>query len=217
MKKAIIIGASGLIGSNLTRLLLSDNAIKEVVLLVRKPLSIQDPKLSQYVIDFDDQSSYSKYIFGDAFYCCIGTTKAKTPDEATYRRIDFQYPLDFARIAKDQGVKQLHLVSALGADSQSYIMYNKLKGELEEALKQLNFSCLCIYQPSLLIGERQESRPAERIAGKLMRVLNPLLVGPLKKYRSIKAVTVAEAMVINTHKNLNGVYVYTSDKIKEII
>lgn len=217
MKKAIIIGASGLIGSNLTRLLLSDNGINEVVLLVRKPLSIQDPKLSQYVIDFDDKSSYSKYIFGDAFYCCIGTTKAKTPDEDTYRRIDFQYPLDFARIARTQGVEQLHLVSALGADSQSYIMYNKLKGELEEALKQLNFSCLYIYQPSLLIGERQESRPAERIAGKLMRVLNPLLVGPLKKYRSIKAIKVAEAMLINTHKNLNGVYVFTSDKIKEII
>lgn len=217
MKKAIIIGASGLIGSNLTRVLLSDNRIKEVVVLVRKPLSIQDSKLSQYVIDFDDEQSYSKYIFADVFYCCIGTTKQKTPNVDLYRRIDLEYPSNFARIAKANGVEQFHLISALGADSQSLIMYNKLKGELEDNIKLLKFSTLCIYRPSLLVGSRQESRPVEDIAGAFMRVFNPLLRGPLKKYRSIKATTVANAMVTNTYKNLNGVHIYTSDKINEII
>ena len=217
MKKAIVIGASGLIGSSLIRLLLSDNGFKEVVALVRKPLSIQHKKLSQYIIDFDKEGSYSKHVYGDVIYCCLGTSKAKTPDPADYRRVDFEYPLNFGRVARTQGVSQYHLVSALGADSQAVIPYNKLKGELEDALKLLKFSCLCIYQPSLLDGSRAESRPAEKAGIMLMRGLNVLLVGPLKKYRSIKASTVAKAMVINTHKNLNGVHVYTSDKIKEII
>lgn len=217
MKKAIVIGASGLIGSNLIRLLLLDNGIGEVVVLVRKPLNTQHKKLTQHIVDFDEEQSYSKHISGDAFYCCLGTTKAKTPDLNDYKRVDFDYPLAFAKIAKARGMNQYHLVSALGADSQSIINYNKLKGNLELALKGLNFDCLCIYQPSLLDGSREESRPAEKIGIFLMRGLNPLLVGPLKKYRSIKASAVAQAMVTNTHKNLVGVHVYTSDEIKAII
>lgn len=217
MKKAIVIGASGLIGSNLIRLLLLDNGIGEVVALVRKPLNTQHKKLTQYVVSFDDEKSYSKYVCGDVFYCCLGTTRSKTPDPAAYRRVDFEYPLDFAKIALAQGISQYHLVSALGADSQSFITYNKLKGELEDALKRLKFKCLCIYQPSLLDGSREESRPAEKLGIFVMRGLNPLLVGSLRKYRSIKASAVAQAMVTNTHKNLDGVHVYTSDKIKAII
>ena len=217
MKKAIVIGASGLIGSNLIRLLLLDNGIGEVVALVRKPLSIQHTKLTHYVVDFDSEQSYSKYVSGDVFYCCLGTTKAKTPDQEAYRRVDFHYPLNFARTALSKGVSQFHLISALGADSQSVIAYSKLKGELEESLKRLDFKCLCIYQPSLLDGLREESRPAEKIGIQIMRALNPLLVGPLKKYRSIKASAVAQAMVTNTHKNLDGVHVYTSEEIKKII
>lgn len=217
MKKAIVIGASGLIGSDLIRLLLSDNGIGEVVALVRKPLAIEHKKLMQQLVNFDEEETYSKHLFGDALYCCLGTTKAKTPDPAAYKRVDLDYPLHFASIAQGQGVSQFHLVSALGADSQSVIPYNKLKGQLEDAVKTLGFSCLCIYQPSLLDGNREESRPAEKIGIWVMRGLNLLLIGPLKKYRSIRASTVAQAMVTNTHKNLNGVHVYTSDKIKEII
>lgn len=217
MKKAIVIGASGLIGSNLIRVLLSDHDIREVVALVRKPLNIENQKLTQYMVDFDDEQSYSKYVSGDVFYCCLGTTKAKTPDPAAYRRVDFEYPYAFARVAMAQGIREYHLVSALGANSQSFINYNRLKGELEDALRELNFHCLCIYQPSLLDGSREESRPMEKIANSVMRTLNPLLIGPLRKYTSIKAINIAKAMVVNTHKNLTGVHIYPSDKIKEII
>lgn len=217
MKKAIIIGASGLIGSSLTRILLNDSRVREVVALVRKSLNIHHPKLTEHVVDFDDERSYAAYVNGDALFCCLGTTKKKSPDQAVYRKVDFDYPLSFAKIASANSVDQFHLVSALCADSQSVIFYNRLKGELEEAVKGIRFKRICIYQPSLLDGAREESRPMEKVGISAMRILNPLLIGPLKKYRSIKASTVAKAMAITAHENLDGIFIYPSDKIKEII
>lgn len=217
VKRAIIIGASGLIGSHLIRTLLADKRVEEVVALVRKPLELTSPRLSQHVVDFDNEQTYSNFVFGDALFCCLGTTKSKSPDPAMYRKVDLEYPLAVARIASANQVAQFHLISALGADSQSLIFYSRLKGELETGVKKLNFKGIYIYQPSLLDGSRAEARPMEKIGIAVMRVINPILVGPLSKYRSIKAETVAKAMAITAHKNLDGVYVYPSDKIKEII
>lgn len=213
-KKAIIAGASGLIGSNLLNILLLAHDYNEVLALVRKELPLQHKKLIQLIVDFDKLEAYSGFITGHVLFCCLGSTKKKTPDLAVYRKIDHDYPVKLAQMAKRNNVGQYHLVSSIGADSNSAAFYTKIKGETEDTIKQVGLKCLHIYQPSILTGARNEHRPAERIAGVLMKVIDPLLIGGLKKYRSISAETVAMTMFKQSLKNEEGVFVHPSDKIK---
>jgi len=150
------------------------------------------------------------------FFCCLGTTKNKTPDLSQYRQIDHDYPIAVAEIAKKNGIGQYHFVSAIGANKNASAFYTKLKGETEDALKSVGLNALYIYQPSLLTGYRNDRRVMEAIAIAVMRVLNPLLFGSLKKYRSIPAYTVAMAMFKQSLKNQDGVFTYPSDQIKKI-
>ncbi len=213
-KKAIIVGASGLIGSILLKLLLDNDSYDAVLILVRKELLLSHKKLTQKVIDFDKLSGYGENIMGDALFCCLGSTRKKTPNLADYRKIDHDYPLQLAQIAKQNGIKQYHLVSAVGANSQSSNFYTKMKGEIEDELKKIGLDCLHIYQPSFLTGNRQEQRSREGVAVLIMKILNPFLIGGLKKYRSIPAETVAKAMLNESLKNQEGVFLHPSDKIK---
>ena len=214
--KAIVAGASGLVGSKLVEVLLSSATYQEVVVLVRKRLGTENPKLTQVVIDFDKIDNYADAITGHALFCCLGSTRKKTPDLKEYREIDHDYPLALARIAAKNGIGQYHLVSAIGANASSSNFYTKMKGETEEAVKQAGIKAVMIYQPSFLAGDRNESRPVEKFAGALMKVIDPLLMGSLKKYRSIPAETVATAMYKQSLLNSTGVFTYASDKIKEL-
>ncbi|HTD41896.1 MAG TPA: oxidoreductase [Mucilaginibacter sp.] len=212
--KVVIAGASGLIGSKLLNILLHQPDYDEILIVVRKTLPIIDKRLVQLVIDFDKLNEHAAAISGHAIFCCLGSTKKKTPDLALYRKIDHDYPLQLAQLAKQNGVEQYHLVSAIGANSKSSNFYTKMKGETEEDIKNVGFKCLHIYQPSILTGDRKERRPAERFAIGLMKVIDPLLIGGLKKYRSIPAETVAQAMFNESTKKQEGVFMHTSDKIK---
>ena len=212
--KAVIAGASGLIGSKLLNILLQESHYDEVLILVRKELPISHNKLVQLVINFDKLGDHAASITGHAVFCCLGSTKKKTPDLEIYRKIDHDYPLKLAQLAKQNGVEQYHLVSATGANSHSSNFYTKMKGEVEDAIERVGLKCLHIYQPSVLTGERKESRPMERFIIGLMKVIDPLLIGGLKKYRSIPAGTVARAMFSESIKKQEGVFVHTSDKIK---
>ena len=216
MKRAVIAGASGLIGSELLKLLLANDDIAEVVALVRGPLSFENKKLKQVHVEFDTLDRFKDDVKGDVVYCCLGTTKRKTPDEEEYRKIDYKYPLELARIAATNNSGQFHLISALGANAASNVFYTKLKGELEQEIKRVGLRSLHIYQPSLLTGNRTEKRPLEKIAIILMTLVNPILLGPFKKYRSIPASLVARAMLNQTFKNLTGIHTYPSDHIKEL-
>lgn len=213
-KKAIIAGASGLIGSQLLAILLQKPDYDEVLILVRKELPIKHKKLVQLVIDFEKLDEHNKAITGHAIFCCLGSTQKKTPDLAVYRKIDHDYPVKLAQLAKQNGVEQYHLVTAIGANSKSSHFYTKMKGETEDDIQNVGLKCLHIYEPSLLTGSRKESRPAERFATVLMNFINPLLIGSLKKYRSIPAQTVAMAMFNESIKNEEGVFFHPSDKIK---
>jgi uncharacterized protein YbjT (DUF2867 family) len=216
-KKAIIIGASGLIGSELLSVLLQSNAYTEVIALVRKSLNIQNQKLKEIITDFSNLSELKDQIKGDVVFCCIGTTKAKTPDLALYRKIDHDIPIEIAKIAEANQVKQYHLISALGANAKSPIFYNKLKGETEDDLKKLAIASIHIYQPSLLRGNRKEKRIGEKIALILFKFIDPLLFGSLKKYRSIKTDVIALAMYQQSLKEKQGIFTYPSDIIKELV
>jgi uncharacterized protein YbjT (DUF2867 family) len=214
--KAIILGASGLIGGQLLDQLLQHPSYSEVLILVRKELAVNHPKLRQLVVNFDNLTSYSSQITGNIVFCCIGTTKSKTPDQTEYRKIDYQYPLDLARIAQANGAESYHLVSAMGADATSSIFYSKTKGEVERDLKTIPFKSIYIYQPSLLVGDRKEKRLMEKIMAKVMDLINPLLGGSLKKYRSIHVKNVAKAMLHESLTGKRGTFIYTSDQVENL-
>ena len=212
--KAVIAGASGLIGSSLLEQLLVSPQYDEVVVLVRKQLLVTHKKLVQVILDFYHLEDHQALITGHAVFCCLGSTRKKTPDLTQYRKIDYEYPLQLAQIAVENQVMHYHLVSALGADPKSSNFYSRMKGEIEEAIKRTGIKCLHIYEPSILTGNRQESRPMERFAITLMTAVNPLLIGKLNKYRSIPAATVARAMFKQSLKTEEGIFVHSSERIK---
>jgi uncharacterized protein YbjT (DUF2867 family) len=215
-KKAVLAGASGLIGSALLDILLSQPGYDDVLILVRAELPVKHQKLKQLVIDFDKLADYTDQITGYAIFCCLGTTRKKTPDLNTYRKIDHDYPLQLAQIGAKNKVEQFHLVSSLGANARSSHFYLKTKGETETDIIKSGMRSVHIYQPSLLTGDRKEKRIGEKFLFGLMKAIDLLLFGSLKKYRSIPATTVAMAMFKQSLINNVGVFVHPSDKIKEL-
>lgn len=215
-KKAIILGASGLIGSELLTLLLNSDSFIEVTAFLRSPLMIQHPKLKQQITSFDNLEQQKPKIKADIIFCCLGSTKKKTPNLKDYKKVDHDIPLFFAKEGLANHLSQFHLVSTLGANLNSSNFYTQLKGEIERDLKMLSIPSLFIYQPSLLEGNRKEKRPLEKVMLGLMKYVNPLLVGSLRKYRPIKAKDVAKAMFNESIQNKSGIFVFKSDKIKEL-
>lgn len=214
--KAVIVGASGLIGSNLLTILLNQPEYIDVLILVRKELPVQHKKLKQLVVDFDKLENYGGEITGHAIFSCLGSTQKKTPDLKDYYKIDHDYTLHLAQLAAKNGIEQFHLVSSLGADSTASNFYLKTKGEVENDITNAGLKCLHIYRPTYLTGDRKEYRFADKLLTPLMAIINPLLFGNLKKYQSIPAHTVAMAMFKQSITNNEGVFIHPSDKIKEI-
>jgi len=194
---ALLAGATGLIGSHLLDLLLASATHNKVIALTRRPLERTHDKLSNLVADFDklEEAVRSSGIKVDEAYCALGTTIKKAGSKEAFRKVDFDYEVAFARAAQAAGATKFAMVSAVGADARSPIFYSRVKGETEQAVRELNFAACHIFQPGVLLGHRTESRPGEQIAVALTPVLNLGLQGPLKKYRGIEAKTVAEAMV----------------------
>lgn len=216
-QKAVIIGASGLIGRNLINLLLASKEYTDVTSLARKKVPMHSSKLKQIIIDFDRLEDYEEHINGRAIFCCLGSTRKETPDLAEYHKIDHDYPVKMAEIGSKNGVKHYHFVSSIGADANSINFYLKMKGETEDDIKAIPFKSVHIYRPSVLVGARTDSTRMERIGIKVMVLLNIFLIGSLKKYRSIQAKTVAAAMYKQSiTRNQEGIYIYPSDQIKKL-
>lgn len=203
-RKAIVIGASGLIGGHLLDILLDGDAYDEVLILVRKKVDYPHKKLTQLVIDFDHIENHSLSITGDAVFSCLGTTRKKTPDRNIYYKIDHDYPLRLAKMALQNGVKQFHLVSSIGADPDSGTFYLKLKGEIERDISVLNFYSIFLYEPSMLTGREYETRFGEVFFEGLFKLVNHLLIGRWKKYRSVSGEAVARAMYDQSLKDEPG-------------
>lgn len=206
-KKAIVFGASGLIGNQLVHLLLKDDTFSKVTLFVRKQLSISSNKLQQIVLDFKDLENYQAQFDGSVLFLCLGTTRKKTPDLEQYRAIDYGITLRAAKLAKSAGIQEVHLISAIGADANSRIFYNRLKGEIETELKNIGFDSTYIYQPSMLIGSRGESRPAETIFQKLMPFFDLFMRGNNAKYHSVSALKLTQAILNHHKKATKGIHV----------
>lgn len=215
-KTALIAGATGLIGKELLQFLLNSNEYDKVIAIVRRPVELDHAKLDERVVDFD-QLEQSKEIFAvDDVFCCLGTTIKKAKTKEAMWKIDVDYPVAIARLASSQGARKFLLVSSMNADSDSPIFYSKMKGKLEEEIKQIPFETTAIFRPSLLLGDREEFRLGERAAAAIFTKVPFLFAGPLKKFKAIEGRIVASAMYRAAQRNIQGVTVYPSEQIHEI-
>ena len=215
-RSALLVGATGLVGGHVLQLLLDDETYAEVVVLVRKPSFNPHPKLREHIIDFGHLDRHASIIKADDVFCCLGTTIKVAGSQEAFRKVDFTYPVQIAALALKNGAKQFLVVTSVGANSQSSIFYNRVKGEVEEAVAKLPFQSLHIFRPSLLLGERKEFRPGEKIGMAAMKSFSFLMIGGMKKYRAIEANVLARGMVRTAKENLNGIQVYESDQIQLI-
>jgi len=212
MKTAIILGATGLTGSHLLELLLEDSDYKRVKVFTRNKLTISHPKIEEHVIDLLKLSDYSEQFNADVVFCCVGTTKAKTPNKELYRAIDYGIPVEAAKLCKQNSIKQFIVVSALGAKAESKVFYNRLKGEMERDVLAQKIEHTHLMQPSLIVGDRKEKRTGEDFSKHLMTVFGFLIPA---RYKMIQAKTIAKAMVQLARKPSKE-QVIPSDKIRLI-
>lgn len=190
--KALVLGATGLTGSMLLPLLLDSDYYNKVTVLTRKPLGQQHPKLSAIEGDLMDLESYQEHFKEAIIFVCIGTTQAKTPDKKTYKAIDYGIPVQAAQIGASVGAKAILVISAMGADAESRVFYNRIKGEMEVAVLQAGLPDTFLFRPALIEGPREEFRFGEKMASVVMRIINPLIP---RAYRPIAAATIAKAML----------------------
>ncbi len=213
IRKALIVGATGLIGGHCLQSLCDNSNYSEVTALVRKPILKTHRKLKTVATKFDKnlENDLSK-IQADDVYCCLGTTIKKAESQEEFQAVDLYLVIAIADIMRKQGAEQFLVISAMGADKNSKIFYSRTKGEMEEALKEIGYPCLRIIRPSLLLGKRKEFRLGEKIGMLLAPLLKPLMICSLKKYRPVEAESVAEFMVnVAMEQPVSGVHVYESD------
>ena len=208
--KALIIGATGATGKDLVTLLLNDNAYTEVHCFVRKPLALTHPKLHAHVVDFDTPEAWADLLHGDVAFSCLGTTLAVAGSKDAQWRVDYDYQYAFAQQCKANGVPTFVLVSAAGAKAQSKLFYNRMKGQLEDAVKSLGFPRLLIFQPSILIRSNSD-RNTENFTVKAFKFLNKL--GILKRYRPMPTAILAARMRHEVATATKGIHIFTLDEI----
>ncbi|MCK5702241.1 MAG: oxidoreductase, partial [Cyclobacteriaceae bacterium] len=148
-------------------------------------------------------------------FCCLGTTMKKAGSREQFYKVDFSYPFELAKLSLRNGSQQFNIITASGANSKSMFYYNKVKGKVEAALCELEFQNINIFRPSLLLGHRREQRIGEQFGASLAKVINPMLIGGIKKYRAIQAEVVARAMINVSGKHMKGIHVLQSDVIQE--
>lgn len=208
--KALIIGATGATGKDLVNFLLLDPYYTEVVIFVRRPDRLAHPKLSEIVTDFDHLEDVSQYINGDVLFSCLGTTLKAAGSRDQQRHIDYEIPLQFAEIARNNGVPKIVLLSAYGASAKSSVFYSKLKGELEDGITKLAFSQYVIFRPGLLL-RKDSDRWGERISASLLKLLNSF--GLIRKFRPMPNSILAEKLAKAPKAFQAGKHVIELDKI----
>ena len=216
MKTALVIGSTGLIGSQLLELLLESKEYATVITFVKRDSGIEHPKLKQHIIDFDKPDDYQNFVVGDDFFCTIGTTIKNAGSQDTFRKVDFEYPKLFANLALKSNIKQFLIISSLGADANSGNFYLKTKGEIQDFLKNCNFESISVLQPSLLLGNRKEFRLGEIIGTFFMKLFSFLLIGNLQKYKPIESKIVAQSLFKIAQQNKKGFTIYESNLIQNI-
>ncbi len=213
MRSAIVVGATGLVGSHLVRQLCESGEYVSVTALTRRELGYQHKKLVERIVNFDNLAE-SDLDFAHEVFCCLGTTIKKAGTRENFEKVDLEYPLHIASLAKKKGIRHFIVISAMGANERALAYYSRVKGKLEKELIAMGFPQLSIIRPSLLVGERPEFRLGEKTGELVLKAVRPLLIGPLKGVRSIEASQVALAMkVIALADKQEKVAVYESSQL----
>lgn len=214
MKRALLMGATGLVGRHLLHDLLESSSYERVVTLGRRPLGVTHPRLDDRVIDFDDLYDEVRTATADDVFCCLGTTIKQAGSREAFRQVDLHYPVKAARAAEAAGAAQFLVVSSLGASPSAWFFYSRVKGEMEEAVKAAGLPSVWIFQPSLLTGDRDEERPGEDVAARFFELTSFLWRGPLARYRPVEARTVAAAMLAAAERPAPGMHVAEPTRIR---
>ncbi len=214
-KTAIILGATGLTGSILLKKLLNDGRYETIKLFSRSKIDGLPSKVIQHVGDLFELESFKTNFTGDEVYCCIGTTAKKTPNKTVYKAVDFGIPVTAAKLSKDNNINTFLVVSAIGSNASSSIFYNKIKGEMERDVLSKKIKNTYILQPSIIGGNRDETRIGEKIGLVIFRVLQPFFFGKLKKYKITEAEHIAQDM-IKLANTPSAEKIITSNQIKEL-
>ena len=215
MKTALIFGSSGLVGNHLFDYIFNDNYYQKIKLFVRSNINIKDPKVEIIYDDFKNLDNLKNNIVGDDCFFSIGTTKKDTPNKNEYRRIEYDMPVNIARIAKLNSINSFLYISSMGANSKTSNDYLKNKGQAEDELMKLNFKKLAILRPSLLLGRRKSFRLGERIAQLIITKISFIFFGKIKKFKPIKALDVAKAL-IDIAKNNHEINFFESNKLADL-
>ena len=216
MKTALVFGSSGLVGSHLLNELIHNSNYSKIKIFVRSLSETNDPKIEVIKTDFNNLDKHVEDIKGDECFCCIGTTKKKSPNTNEYQKIELDIPKKIAQIAKSNSVKSFFFVSSGYANPKSSGKYLKFKGLVEEEIKNLNFDKIGIMRPSFLLGERQEERVGEKFGIIIFKLLTPILIGPLRKMRPIGSEKIAKAMIKLANENIDQ-NVFESNEIVDLV
>ena len=206
-RRALVAGATGLVGTEIVRLLLADPEVQRVTAVARRPLDERSPKLEARSVDFDRLDASADAFAVDQIFCALGTTIRQAGSREQFRRVDHDYPLAIARLGVERGARHFLIVTAIGADAGSRVFYNRVKGEVEDAIRALPYHSLTIVRPSLLLGDRRERRLGEEIGKRL----GWLLPG---RYRPVHSRDVAAALVHAAQKDAPGVRIIESSEIR---
>jgi uncharacterized protein YbjT (DUF2867 family) len=207
-RTALVAGATGLVGTALLQLLATDAEYREVRVLGRRPPAQAGAKVRFIESDFGTLAALARELAVDDVFCCLGTTIRKAGSQEAFERVDFRMVVDLARATQQAGAKRFLVVSAVGASAHAAAFYSRVKGRMEQAVRELPFEAVHIVRPSLLLGDRAERRPAEQAAQVVAPWLAPVLRGPLAKYRAVPADEVAAALVTLARRPAKGAHVH---------
>ena len=216
MKTALVFGSSGLVGGHLVNELILNSNYSKIKIFVRSKIELINPKIEIIDTNFNDLEKYRNDIKGEDCFFCIGTTRKNSPNKNEYERVELNIPRQIAQIAKSNSIKSFFFVSSGYSDPKSSVDYLKFKGLVEQEIKNQNFDKIGIMRPSFLLGNRKEKRIGEKFGIILFKLLTPILVGPLRKLRPIRAEIVAKAMVKLANENINQ-SIFESNEIAELM
>ena len=216
MKTALLFGSTGLVGGHVLNYLIQNSNYSKIKLFVRSFTGINNPKIEIIKTDFNNLNKHAEDIKGDECFCCIGTTKKKSPNKNEYQKIELDIPKKIAQIAKSNSVKSFFFVSSGYANPKSSSEYLKFKGLVEEEIKNLNFDKIGIMRPSFLLGERQEERVGEKFGIIIFKLLTPILIGSFRKMRPIQSEIVARAMIKLANENIDQ-SIFESNEISNLV
>lgn len=193
-KTALLVGATGLVGSHLLVQLLEDPKYKVVRSVSRRLSGVKHPKLEEVIIPLDELEKAKDKIVADQVFCCLGTTIGKAGSKVAFEKVDYEFPVKLAEISKSNNTSHFLIVTAMGANKNSMFFYNRVKGKVEETIGQIGFDHFTIIRPSLILGDRKEKRRMEGVGKAVMKALGFLMIGPLKNLRAVHAQDIARSM-----------------------